>query len=59
MQHSYVVDLTSEEMLGTSGGAEMYGCAMLGAFTAAAFLFGQWWAVGGSLLAAYNTGCFN
>jgi len=50
--------MTAQEMLSTEGGLERYTCAMLGGLTAAAFLAGQWWAVAGGLIAAYNGGCF-
>ncbi len=52
-------ELAYDEMLGICGGAMPYSCALLGGFTAVAFLAGQWWAVAGGLLAAYNTGCFS
>jgi hypothetical protein len=50
--------LTEQEMQGIEGGLERYTCAMLGGLTAAAFIAGQWWAVTGGLIAAYNGGCF-
>jgi hypothetical protein len=53
-----VVELTAGEMLSIQGGAR-YTCALLGGFTAAALLGGQWYAVAGGLIAAYSAGCFD
>ncbi len=50
--------LTPQEMIVIEGGMQRYTCAMLGGLTAAAFIAGQWWAVAGGLIAAYNGGCF-
>ncbi len=58
MQTINLVDLTKDEMLLIEGGTERYTCAMVGGFTAVAFLAGQWWAVAGGLITAYNAGCF-
>ena len=55
MRNADVVELSRNEMLGVDGG----GCALLGAYTAVAIVFEQWWAVAGSLIAAYNSGCFS
>ncbi len=52
-------ELTDDEVLGLYGGAMPYSCALMGGFTAVAFLAGQWWAVAGGLVAAYNSGCFS
>ncbi|HYK87201.1 MAG TPA: hypothetical protein VE398_00410 [Acidobacteriota bacterium] len=58
MQTINLVDLTRNEMLLIDGGTERYTCALVGGFTAVAFLAGQWWAVAGGLITAYNAGCF-
>ena len=58
MQTLNLVDLTRDEMLQIEGGTERYTCAMVGGFTAVALLAGQWWAVAGGLITAYNAGCF-
>jgi hypothetical protein len=52
-------DLTDDEIQTVSGGMTAFGCALVGGFTMAAFVAGQWWAVAGGLLAAYNGGCFD
>jgi hypothetical protein len=57
MQSASILTMTTDEMRATSGGAT-YTCALLGGFTTVAFLSGQWWAVAGGLIAAYNSGCF-
>ncbi len=57
MQNAWILEMTEPEMLAVSGGAA-YTCALLGGFTTVAFLAGQWWAVAGGLIAAYNSGCF-
>ena len=57
MQNTSISEMTTDEMLTTCGGAT-YTCALLGGFTTVAFLSGQWWAVAGGLIAAYNSGCF-
>jgi hypothetical protein len=53
-----LVELTEDEMLAVEGGMERYSCALVGGFTAVAFLAGQWWAVAGGVITAYNAGCF-
>ncbi len=58
MKNMTISELTADEMRATSGGMQ-YTCALLGGFTAAAFLGGQYWAVAGGLIAAYNAGCFS
>ncbi len=58
MERNTLINLTVQEMAGIDGGIAPYTCAMLGGLTAAAFLAGQWWAVAGGLIAAYNGGCF-
>jgi hypothetical protein len=58
MDGEVLAGLTAQEMLSIEGGVERYTCAMLGGLTAAAFLAGQWWAVAGGMIAAYNVGCF-
>ena len=58
MEGEVLTNLTAQEMLRIEGGMARYTCAMLGGLTAAAFLAGQWWAVTGGLIAAYNGGCF-
>ncbi len=58
MEGEVLAGLTPQEMLVIEGGMQRYTCAMLGGLTAAAFIAGQWWAVAGGLIAAYNGGCF-
>jgi len=58
MQSVGLTELSNDEMLHIDGGIARYGCALIGGLTAAAFLAGQWWAVAGGLVAAYNSNCF-
>jgi hypothetical protein len=58
MERETLTSLTTQEMASIEGGAALYTCALLGGLTAAAFLAGQWWAVAGSVIGAYNVGCF-
>ena len=58
MERENLTSLTTQEMVSIEGGTAMYTCAMLGGLTAAAFLAGQWWAVAGGVIGAYNAGCF-
>jgi hypothetical protein len=58
MEREILTNLTTQDMRNIEGGMQRYTCALLGGFTAAAFLTGNWWAVGGGLIAAYNGGCF-
>lgn len=58
MEKEVLASLTTQEMQSIEGGVSRYTCALLGGFTAVAFVSGQWWAVGGGLIAAYNSGCF-
>ena len=57
MRNADLVDLTVNEMVDATGAAP-YGCALLGAFTVVAIITEQWYAVAGSLISAYNSGCF-
>jgi hypothetical protein len=58
MEGKTLTSLTTQEMVSIEGGAALYTCALLGGLTAAAFLAGQWWAVAGGVIGAYNAGCF-